>query len=91
VTALGADGGGAAVAAADLVGEHEQEEVLVGHLLLAGDGEPLGQRVEDGRELEQLERGLEVGGDQVGRHASSPSLSRSRDASGRAYCEGGRR
>ena len=92
VAALGAHGSGAAVAAADLVGEHEQEQVLVGHLLLPSDGEPLRQRVEYRRELEAPERGLEVSGDQVGGHGSSPSgLSRSREACGRAYCEVGRR
>jgi hypothetical protein len=42
----------AAGAAGDLVGQDELEEVGVGHLLLAGQGEPLGQDVERLAELE---------------------------------------
>jgi len=48
VAALGAQAGGAAIAATDLVSEDEQQQVLVGHLLLTREREPLGQRVEHG-------------------------------------------
>jgi hypothetical protein len=49
----GAQRGGLGFAAGDLVGQDELEEVGVGHLLLAGEGEPLGQ---GGQHLPELER-----------------------------------
>ncbi len=52
----GADLGGGAVAARNLVGEHEQQQVVEGHVLLVGEHEPLGQRLGDATELESFER-----------------------------------
>ena len=52
--ALGPELRGGAVAAGDLVGEDQQEEVLVGHLLLPSEREALGQGVEDRSQLEAL-------------------------------------
>jgi len=43
---LRADDGSHAVTAGGLVAEHKYEEVLVGHLLLAGEDEALGQGVQ---------------------------------------------
>ncbi len=62
---LGAEGGGLAVAPLGFVGEGEQQEVLVGHLLLAREGEALGQRVEHLRELEAAEHGLQLRRDRL--------------------------
>ena len=61
-----------AVATSDLVGEHELQEVLVGQLLLAGELEPLGQSLQDGRELETAEHLAELGRDDLS-HCRSPS------------------
>jgi len=69
VSALGAESGGLAVAAGDLVLKGEQEEVLEGHLLLAGQGEPLREGVEDGRELEAAQHGFEVWRDRLRGHS----------------------
>ena len=52
----GAQRGGLGLAAGDLVGQDELEEVGVGHVLLAGQGEPLGQGVEHLAELERPQR-----------------------------------
>ena len=38
---------GHAVAPGHLVGEHQQQEILVRHFLLAGQGEALGEGVQD--------------------------------------------
>ena len=51
----GAQRGGVGVAAGHLVGEEELEEVGVGQLLLAGQGESLGQGVEQLAELERAQ------------------------------------
>jgi len=91
VAPLGPDGGRLAVAAGGLVAEREEQQVLVGHLLLAGEHEPLGKGIEHPGELEALQDGLQFGGDDVWVHGSSPSSVRSRDASGRAYWLAGRR
>jgi len=69
----GAQRDGGAVAAGDLVAEREEEEVLVGELLLAGEDETLGERVEEAAELEPPQDRLEVRGDHLGRHRASPS------------------
>jgi hypothetical protein len=58
--------GGDAVAARDLVGEDQQQKILVRHLLLPGEGEALGERVEDRAQLEALEDLFQIGGDDVG-------------------------
>ena len=76
--ALGAERDGLAVAAGGLVAEDEQQEVLVRHLLLARQDEPLGQRVEHAGELEAPEDGPEVGRDRIGRHAGLLLVSGSR-------------
>jgi hypothetical protein len=62
-----------AVAAADLVGEQHEQEILMRGLLLTCQDEALGQRVEHRAELEALERVLEVGREGVG-HDGSPEL-----------------
>ena len=49
----GPQGGGLGLAAGVFVGEDELEEVGVGHVLLAGQGEPVGQGVEHLAELER--------------------------------------
>jgi hypothetical protein len=69
-----AHGDGGAVAARDFVGEHEEEEILVRHLLLAGQDEALGERVEEAAELEATQHRGELGSDRVERsHRSPPS------------------
>jgi hypothetical protein len=71
--ALGSHGRGQPVAAGDLIAEDEEKEVLVGELLLPGEGQAFGQGVEPPGELEAAEHGLQVSGDGIGRHAGSPS------------------
>ena len=68
VRALRAHRGGVALAAIDLVAEQQHEKVLMRHLLLAREREPLGQRVEQLAELQPAQRGLQVGVDHVGGH-----------------------
>jgi hypothetical protein len=63
--APGPEGSGFGLAAADLVGEDELEEVGVGHLLLPGQGEPIGQGVEHLAELERPQRGAQVRADRI--------------------------
>ncbi len=70
--ALGSELRRYAVAARDLVGEDHQDEVLVGHLLLPGESEPLGQGVEERPKLEAFEGLLQIGGDAVLVHDGSP-------------------
>jgi len=70
--ALGAGRRCGAVAALALVGEQEEQEVLVRHLLLACKHEALGERVEELAEAQSAHGGLEVGADRIG-HSSSPS------------------
>ena len=60
VCLLGTKGGGLGVAAGDLVREDEQEEILVRHLLLASEGQALGESVEKFGKLESAEHCLEV-------------------------------
>src|SRR5205807_502051 len=77
-----------AVAPAHLVGQHGEEHVLVGELLLAGEDETVGERREDERELEPAQDGDEFGADDLA-HAAPPV-----GAGGtgrRAYWVGGRR
>ena len=71
--ALDAGGHGQRVPPGRFVAEDDQEEVLIGQLLLAGQAEPLGQGVEHPGELEATEDGAEVGRNRIGRHAGSPS------------------
>ncbi len=49
----GAQARGLGLAAGDLVGQDQFEEVGVGHFLLPGEGEPVGQGVEHLAELER--------------------------------------
>src|SRR5262249_19669123 len=56
----GAQRGGLGFAAGGLVGPGEVEEVGVGHLRLAGQGEPVGQGVEHLPELERPQRLAQV-------------------------------
>ena len=63
---------GRAVATLALVGEQQEQEILVRHLLLAGEREALGKRVEEFAEAQAAHRGLEVRADWIG-HESSPS------------------
>ena len=69
VRALDAEGDGQALPAGDLVAEDQQQEILVRHLLLAREHEPLGQGVEHAREFEPTEGGLQIGADGVSGHA----------------------
>jgi len=69
---LGARRRRGAVAALALVGEQEEQEVLVRHLLLAGERDALGERVEELAETQPAHDGLEVGADGIG-HEFSPS------------------
>ena len=62
----GAQGGGAGFAAGYLVGQDELEEVGVGHVLLAGQGEALGEDVQEPAELEGAQVVFEVGADGAG-------------------------
>src|SRR5438132_11485607 len=63
---LGAQRDGAGFAAGDFVGQDELEEVSVGHVVLAGQGEALGQGGGELAEREGAEGGGEVGCDRVG-------------------------
>jgi hypothetical protein len=72
--ALGAQGGRIRITAGCLVAEDEEQEVLVGDLLLPSKGEALRKRVRDARQLESSQHRAEVGREGVGRgHHSSPS------------------
>jgi hypothetical protein len=82
---LGAKSGGAAIAALNLVGEHEKQEVLVRGLVLTSEEKPLRQGIEHARELQPSEHGSKIGFDGFG-HCESPFLDRGLVASGRAYC-----
>jgi len=56
----GADVGRRIVSSGDLVGEHQQQKIIEGHVLLVGKHEAIGQGLDDASELQALE-----GGDQV--------------------------
>jgi len=77
VPGLGADGGvqagvagaqrdGARFAAGDFVGQDQLQEVGVGHVVLAGQGQPLGQGGGELAELEGSQGGFEIGSERVG-------------------------
>ena len=70
----GAADGGSTVTAADLVGQGEQKQVLVGHFLLARQGKAIGQGIEQTTEFEASQHGLELWLDDIGGHVSSPSV-----------------
>jgi len=63
---FGAQRDGAGLAAGDLVGQDQLEEVGVGHVVLAGEGEALGQGRGELAELEGAQGGFEVGAERVG-------------------------
>jgi hypothetical protein len=63
---LRAQGDGSGFAAGDFVGQDELEEVGVGHVLLAGQGEALGQGGGEFAEFEGAQGGFEVGVERVG-------------------------
>src|SRR6266480_625308 len=63
---LGAQRDGAGFASGDLVGQDQLEEVGVGHVVLAGQGEAFGQGGGELAELEGAQGGGEVGADRVG-------------------------
>src|SRR6516165_1890361 len=86
-------GNAQAVAASHFVAEEEQQPILMRHLLLPGEHEPLGQAVQQGRELEPAQHGFQIGTDHFGSHwGSSPfSEDRSRKVSERAYWLAGRK
>jgi hypothetical protein len=72
-----AHGDSGTVAARHLVGEHQEEEVLVRHLLLTGEGdEALGKRVEEATELEATQHRRECSGVIVSRGVIGRHLSR---------------
>jgi hypothetical protein len=54
-----------AVAASGFVGQHQQEEVLVRHFLLAAERESVGKCIEDGRELQTSQYSFEIGRDDI--------------------------
>ena len=85
--ALHAQGDSQTIAARRLVAEYEQQEIVVRHLLLAGEEHPLGQGVEHASELQATEHGFQIRADDFsGRHSDSPSeAGRSATGSGKAY------
>jgi hypothetical protein len=62
----GAAGGGAVVPAGDFIGEQQLEEVVVWHVLLPGEGEPVGEGGQELAELEGAQVLFQVGADRVG-------------------------
>jgi len=62
----GAQRDGACFAAGDFVGQDQLQEVGVGHVVLAGQGEALGQGRGELAELEDAQGGFEVGAERVG-------------------------
>src|SRR5262249_31326358 len=87
---VGTKSDGHAVPTLYLVLEHEEEQILMGHLLLASQSEAFGKRVQHPRELQASQHGFEVRGDRVGGHAGSPFLACG-DRMGSAYWWAGRR
>jgi len=85
---LGPHGRGGAVAAAHLVGQDGQQQILVGELLLAREGQATRECGEDERELEAAEHRDEFRADAVA-HASPPAGASPCGPS--AYSAGGRR
>jgi len=71
------------IAPGDFITQDEQQEIVRRHLLLAREREPLGERIEDARELEPAQDGFQIGTDAIGRHGASPSGGAAR--SGSAY------
>src|SRR6266536_1478063 len=63
---LGAQRDGPGFAAGDFVGQDELEEVGVGHVVLEGEGEALGQGGGELAALEGAQGGFEVGAERVG-------------------------
>lgn len=61
----GAQRGRAGLPTRDLIGQHQFQEVGVGQVLLLGQGEAFGQRVEHLAELERPQGGFEVAADRV--------------------------
>ena len=60
---------GEAVAPRDFVAEDLEQQIVMRHLLLAREREPLGQRVEHARQLEPPQDGFQIGTDPIsGRH-----------------------
>ena len=57
---------GEAVAPRDFVAEDLQQEILMRHLLLAREREPLGQRVEHARQLQPPQDGFQIRTDHIG-------------------------
>ena len=62
----GAQRDGARFAAGDFVGQDQLQEAGVGHVVLAGQGEALGQGGGELAELEGAQGGFEVGAERVG-------------------------
>src|SRR5689334_12051548 len=71
----GPQGGGFGLAAGVLIGQDELEEVGVGHVLLAGQGEPVRQGVEHLAELERAQRGAQVRADGIAHDGGHRMLS----------------
>ena len=78
-------------AAAEVVSWDLQQEILMRHLLLARERQPLGQRVEHTRQLQPPQDGLEIRRDPIGRGHEDSSPSAAAPAKGSLYCVGGRR
>jgi excisionase family DNA binding protein len=68
----GAAGSRSVVAAGDFVGEQQLEEVVVRHVVLAGEGEPVGEGGQELAELEGAQVLFEVGADRVGQGHGCP-------------------
>jgi hypothetical protein len=82
---------GQAVAAGGFVAEDLQQEIVMRHLLLAREREPLGERVEHARQLQPPQDGFEIRTDHVGRRHEDSSPSEAARASGSLYWVVGRR
>jgi hypothetical protein len=89
---LHAEGDREALAPGDFVAEDEQQQILMRHLLLMGEHEPLRQDVEDQRQLQASQHAFQIRIDDLSRHCeSSPSDAGAAGGSGSAYWVAGRR
>ena len=63
-----------AVAAADLVAEHEEQQILVRHLLLARQGQAIGKGIQHAAEFEPAQHGDQIGRERIARtHERAPA------------------
>src|SRR5712691_343622 len=71
---VGADVGGSVVAPRDLIGEHEQQEIIERHVLLVGEYHPIGQGLDDASKLQAFESGDQLGADRGRGFHQTPSF-----------------